>query len=414
MSKLVLFVILLANATLMSFGQRNNVADPKIASLQVMAGKNWMGMPVIELGQPTPITISFDVLTHNYHRYIYKVEHCDADWSTSSGIFESDYCEGFAQGNVIENLRQSQGTNQLYTHYTLRIPNEKCILKLSGNYKVSIYDEQNEDSTVLTACFMVVEPMMKLSMEVSANTDAGINDKYQQVSMKLDFGNTKVTDPSTQIKTVVLQNGLWHTAARNAKPQYVTPNGMAWSHNKDLIFDGGNEFRKFEMLDMNHATMGLESVSWDGHTYHATVWKDTPRPNYIYNRDADGAFYPRTSDNYDNDVTSEYAVTHFRLVSPRLQGEVYLNGAWTNDYLSPKYKMTWNDTDKLYQANVLLKQGYYNYQYVLRQPNGKIVLVPSEGNFFQTQNTYQALVYYRGVGDRTDRLVAYKFLKYQI
>ena len=69
--------------------------------------------------------------------------------------------------------------------------------------------------------------------------------------------------------------------------------------------------------------------------------------------------------------------------------------------------MTWNDTDKLYQANVLLKQGYYNYQYVLRQPNGKIVLVPSEGNFFQTQNTYQALVYYRGAGDRTDRLVAY-------
>ena len=174
MSKLVLFVILLANATLMSFGQRNNVADPKIASLQVMAGENWMGMPVIELGQPTPITISFDVLTHNYHRYIYKVEHCDADWSTSSGIFESDYCEGFAQGNVIENLRQSQGTNQFYTHYTLRIPNEKCILKLSGNYKVSIYDEQNEDSTVLTACFMVVEPMMKLSMEVSANTDLSL------------------------------------------------------------------------------------------------------------------------------------------------------------------------------------------------------------------------------------------------
>ena len=65
MSKLVLFVILLANATLMSFGQRNNVADPKIASLQVMAGENWMDMPVIELGQPTPITISFDVLTHD-------------------------------------------------------------------------------------------------------------------------------------------------------------------------------------------------------------------------------------------------------------------------------------------------------------------------------------------------------------
>ena len=401
------YLIAFLCATGAAQAQRSKPLSPRIASLQVMAGDDWLSTPVVTLGGETPIVIAFDDLTHEYHRYSYRLEHCEADWTSSDQLFESDFCAGFASGNTIDDFRQSEGTNQPYTHYRLIIPNDRCRPKMSGNYRVTVYDEQDEDSVALTACFMVVEPTMRVGLEVTTNTDADTNGRHQQVEMTLAYGGERVTDPKAQIKTAVTQNGRWDNAAVNAPPQFVMADGLRWSHCRDLIFDGGNEYRKFEMLDVSHTTMGLESVSWDGRRHHAYLWPDGPRPSYVHDEDANGAFLPRNSDNIGNDTRSEYIVAHFRLQSPRLPGDVYLNGAWTGDELSPQYKMQWNEASRQYEAALWLKQGYYSYQYITVQPDGHTAPVPSEGNFHQTENSYQALVYYRGAGERTDRLVGY-------
>lgn len=411
MKKYIIAICLCIGTTLGVMAQRHEILSERIASLQVVAGDQWMDLPLITLGQSTPIIISFDDLTHDYHRYAYRLEHCEADWSVSEEIFESDYCEGFASGNTIDHYRQSINTNQLYTHYSLQLPNDRCRMKLSGNYRLTVYDEQENDTPVLTACFMVLEPLMAVGMEVTSNTDADFNGRHQQVGMTLNYGGVRVTDPMNQIKTVVMQNGRWDNAIINPKPQYVNASGLAWSHNRDLIFNGGNEYRKFEMLDVSHTTMGLESMTWDGERYHAWIWTDEPRPSYVYDEDADGSFYLRNSDNRDNDILSEYAMVHFRLASPRLPGNIYLNGAWTYDRFPNSYQMQWDEEAQLYHAALWLKQGYYNYQYLLEQPDGTMVPIPSEGNFYQTQNTYQALVYFRGIGERTDRLVGYQAIR---
>ncbi len=400
----LLFVLCIS---MVLMAQRHEVLSPRIASLQVTAGDDWQSMPIITLGQETPIVISFDDLTHEYHRYSYRLEHCEADWTISDQLFDSDFCIGFSSGNTIDDFEQSTGVNQLYTHYQLQIPNRKCQLKMSGNYRLTVYDEQNDNTEMFKAYFMVVEPTMHVGLNMTTNTDADINGRHQQLEMRLNYGGTKVTEPTTQIKSVVLQNGRWDNAVVNSQPQYDMGDGLQWSHDRDFIFNGGNEYRKFEMLDVTHTTMGLESISWDGKMYHAFIWTDEPRPSYVYDEDADGAFALRNSDNIENDTQSEYIMTHFRLKSPRLSGDVYLNAAWTNDRFLPQYKMQWNDDTQQYEAELWLKQGYYSYQYLLMQPDGGVTPVPSEGNFYQTQNSYQALIYYKGNGERADRLVAY-------
>ena len=405
--KTALLQIVMMLVAITASAQRNEIMSPNIATLQVVAGDNWMEMPVVKLGEGTVINISFDDLTHEYRRYSYKVEHCEADWTTSQDIFESDYVEGFAKGNTIDDYAQSINTNQLYTHYQLQIPNDRCRLKLAGNYRVTVYDEENEDRVALKACFMVVEPVMAVGLEVTTNTDIDINGSHQQVGMTVGYGSLRVTDPASQIKTVVMQNGRWDNAVVNAKPQFVSANSLTWRHNRSLIFPAGNEYRKFEMLSLTHTTMGLESMGWDGTRYHAWIWTDELRPSYVYDEDANGAFYIRNSDNVDNDVLSDYAMVHFRLASPHLPGRVFINANWTNDRFLPQYEMQWNETSGLYEAAVWLKQGYYNYQYLYRRADGTMAPVPSEGNFYQTRNAYQALVYYRGNGERTDRLVGY-------
>ena len=398
--------LLLLSLPFCGLAQRHEIFSDRIASLQVVSGQDWMSIPITTLGGE-PVNISFDDLTHEYHRYTYKLEHCEADWTVSEELFASDYCEGFTSDNTIDELTESINTNVLYTHYTLQIPNDRCRLKIGGNYRLTITDENNDDEPVLAACFMVVEPEMRVSMNMTTITDRDVNGRHQQIGMEVMYGKLPVTRPESQIKTVVMQNGRWDNAVVNASPQYIMGDGLRWDHCRDLIFDGGNEYRKFEILDVDHTTMGLESITWDGEKYNAMIWTDEPRPNYVYDEDANGAFYIRNSDNIENDYASEYVMTHFRLKSPRLNGDVYINGAWTNNRFLPQYRMTYDEMEKIYKASILLKQGYYSYQYLLVDADGKAKNVPSEGNFFQTENQYQALVYYRGIGGRTDRLVGF-------
>lgn len=394
--------------SLAGWAQRNRILNPDIASLQVVAGNNWLSMPVIGLGEGVPVNIAFDDLTHEYRRYAYKVEHCNADWSTSGDLFVSDYIDGFNADNVIEHVEQSINTNVLYTHYRFQIPNERCKLKMSGNYRVTIYDANDDDKAVAECCFMVVEPCMGIKLSVDANTDKGINSRWQQVAMEVKYGGgLSVTDVQRQIYTVVMQNGRWDNAVVNAKPQFVMGDGLRWSHNAQLVFEAGNEYRKFEMLDVRQANMGVEKIDWDGKEYHAYLWPDEPRGSYVFDEDANGAFYIRNSDNRENNSTSEYIHVHFTLRSPRLAGDVFVNGVWTNDQLSAPYKMQFDEGAQCYRLSLLLKQGYYSYQYVWQQSNGQIATVPSEGSFYQTENRYQALVYYRKMGERADRLVGF-------
>lgn len=392
------------------YSQRSVVHDSRISTLQVVAGGNWQSMPVVTLGGEA-INISFDDLTHEYHRYTYRIEHCDAMWNQSTGLFVSDYIAGFNGDLTIEDYDESLNTNCLYTHYRLRIPNENCRITMSGNYKLTVFDENDSGRPILTACFMVVEPQMKVTASYTSNTDIDVNKNHQQVRVGVDFGDVRVTAPMRQIKMVVLQNGRWDSAVRDPKPDYIKADGLRWAHCSRLIFSAGNVYRKFEMLDMNHTTMGLEEMTWDGKEFHAFVFPDTPRPSYVHDEAPQGSFYIRNSDNMDNDFLSDYAWVHFRLVAPRQEGDVYINGDWTYDSFLPSYKMSYVADKGTYEASVFLKQGYYSYQYLVLRGDGNAMPVASEGSYFQTANKYQVLVYYRGQADRADRLVGFVEVK---
>ena len=360
--------------------------------------------------------IDFDDLTHTYRRMTYRLEHCEADWQPSTGLFDSDVAEGFLSGNTIDDVKESTLTNTLYTHYHLEIPNSKCRLRLSGNYRLSVYDDNFTDQPLLTACFMLTEPAehsMGVRLAITTQTDRTINDRHQQVDMQIDYGNYTVSNPQRQIRTVVMQNRNWLDARWNSKPQYVMPDGLRWTHNQDYIFCAGNEYRKFEILSTDAASMGIDRISWDGKDYHVYPFATSPFLNYVYDEDADGAFLIRNSDNTDVNTTSDYVQTHFRLNVPApYPCRLYLDGDWTCNRLLPAYEMSYQPEGKYYEAVVPLKFGYYNYQFLTADEHGKLSSFRVDSCHYQTENSYQALVYFRPQGGRTDRLVGYAHVKY--
>ena len=388
---------------------RNVVYDPQVKSLQAVVNNDWLSPAVMRLDTDDVLHIGFDELSHQYNRYIYKVEHCEADWSPSEELFESNWMEGF-NNNPIDTYEHSVNTTFAYTHYSLDIPNSMMRLKMSGNYRLHIYKNGDEEQEVATVDFRVTEQSMPLTLTATTNTDIDTNLSHQQVSVALVHQGFRIVNPEEQIRLVVMQNGREDNLRQNLKPTIIGPGMMEWTHHKGLIFDAGNEYHKFEILDVSHPTMGIETIHWDNdeRVFEAAPFINEPRPHYLYDEDADGAFYIRNSDNWENNTTSDYVWVNYRLRSPQLpEGSIVIDGQWTTDSEPRNYEMTYDDAQQLYTARLLQKQGYYSYQYLWRHADGTTGILPSEGSFYQTENRYQAFVYFRGIGDSTWRLTAY-------
>ncbi len=383
----------------------HKIYSPQVKSLQVVVNQNWQSLPVMKLNSADRLYVGFDELSHDYHRYICHIERCEADWTTATEMFESDWLNGF-NDLIVDDYEHSINTTVPYTHYQFSLPNDQCHLKMSGNYRLHI-QEDGTDEDVLTVEFMVTEQSMQLSMTATTNTDQDTNGRHQQVSMSIGYMNHSVVRPDEQIQTVVMQNGREDNCRRNVRPAFVNQNGQEWSHTMEYIFDAGNEYRKYEVLDPTHPTMGIDYIRWDGDHYQVFPYISEPRPNYLYDEDADGAFYIRNSDNRENDIISDYVWINYRLKSdPVSDGYIVIDGQWTTEN-SETYRMTYDENAGMYTASILQKQGYYSYQYLWEDNRGTRRPLPSEGNFYPTENRYQAFIYYKEVGGRTWRLTAF-------
>lgn len=386
-----------------------------IHTLQTIVNNDWLHDDVITLGTKDWVTISFDHFTHDYHRFTYKIIHCNADW-TPSDLFEVDYMDGF-NGQPFEEYENSLNTTMLYTHYSLDLPNDDIQFKASGNYRVEIYlDEENQTTNqpVATACFRIVEPHMALNTSITSNTDIDTNLSHQQVSFSVSYNPNEVIDPNNEIKPYIYQNSRTDNCVALIKPTYVTPGHAEYVHNHALIFPAGNEYRRFEVINMHYATQGIDKISFFAPYFHATLLPDTPRRHYSFDEDHDGRYLIRYNLAEDAAIEADYLFVHFRLDTPRRTGgNLYLTGEFTYNDFTPTFQATYNETEQAYEATALLKQGAYDFMYLWVPDDTTIGQTgPIEGNFYETENEYQIYIYHRPFGGRYDRLVATQQIKF--
>lgn len=400
----VLVMFILAVLFCEASAQEQRIYDETVRTLQVCADGNPTLPPWLDKSKHQRVEVSWDQMSHEYHRYIYYVYHCDADWQVSDGIFESDWLAG-TNGQPVEDYEKSFNTTQIYTHYRLTIPNKDVGVLLSGNYMVRVYrddDVPEEDDPVIEARFCVYENSVSISQQVSSNTDIDFNDKHQQLTLRVGYGSLHVNDPLSEFRVMVFQNRRWDSMATDLKPNERNATGMAFTHNRQLVFPAGNEFHRFEILDVQRAAAGVDRMEWYEPYYHATLFADRPARNYSFLEDQNGVRVVRSPEDGSESTTAEYVVVHFLLSMPQLPGDdVYVCGQWTGQAYNPLCRMEYDKQSGQYHAAIMLKQGYYSYQY--RQGNGSTRL--TEGDFFETENEYTTMVYYRAQGARYDRLV---------
>ena len=414
MKKILLTILLAWVGLTLGVAQVTRTNVPHVRTLQVIANGNPMAPPIIHLNTEDKVEISFDELTHEYHRYTYKITHCNADW-TPSDLFDTDYLQGFNE-NVIEDYENSLNTTMLYTHYEFTLPNDEAQLLVSGNYVVSIYGEDDDESPVAQVSFSVIEPRVGVSAEVSSNTDIDTNDSHQQVNFTVNYQGINVTSPQSEFKTRIYQNLRTDNCVTDVLPTYLRPGQMQYVHNTKLIFPAGNEYRRFEIFNLHYGYQDVDEMQYFDPYYHATLYPDYPRVNYSYDEDQNGRFFIRYDMGQDPDTEADYLFVHFTLEgfdTPLPNGKLYLNGDFTYDQFTSTYSLDYNEQTRCYEGVQLVKQGLYNWLY-LYVPEGSTVgqTAPVEGDFYETENDYLILVYHRPFGGRYDQLVGMTSVKF--
>lgn len=388
--------------------------QPSVRTPQVLLNGEWGAPPVMRLGSDDVMYFSFDEMSHIYHRYTYRVVHCNADWS-SSDLLEIDYLDGF-NDVVIEEWENSVNTTQLYTHYEFRIPNSEVSLKVSGNYRVEVFDDESDDETPVVAFeFSVAEPLTFVEATVSGDTDISFNEGHQQLSFKVSYPSF-VTSPASELKPVVYQNRRRDNFVSGITPTYITGGRVEYVHNNRLIFDAGNEYRRFEVADPNSPGEGVEEVVYLEPEYNAVLYMDKQRHSHSNYRDENGLYYVNTLEGYGTSIEADYINVHFALDVPRREGgDFYLLGDFCGNGFAPLCRLDYDEEDGYYFVSLPLKLGIYNYQYAwVPYGTSKADNAPAEGNFYNTENEYLIYIYYRGFSDRTDRLLGVHSINYSL
>jgi hypothetical protein len=340
--------------------------------------------------------------------------HCNADW-TPSDLNSFEYLKGFTTANITDRTT-SLNTTYLYTHYSFQFPNSDFEFKISGNYVVIIYEDNQVDKPIAQACFSIVEPRVSISGVVRGNTDFELSGKSQQLDFDLALNGYSVRDASADLKIVVRQNNRFDNQVTDLKPTYFTGQKLSYVNKRELIFEGGNEYHRFDISSVYAAGEGISSIRYNQPHYDATLDdnKIQTSKSYTYDQDVNGRFVINMQNATDDDTEADYMMVHFQLPikQPFFDGQLYLGGEFNYNLMDDAVRLKYDNATESYYQNVLLKQGGYNYQYWF-VPKGETKASPArvDGSYWQTNNEYTIYVYHRPWGERYDKLVGVKTVK---
>ncbi len=361
-------------------------------------------LPLLRLGEN--LLLEFDVLNGDEEDFYYKIEHYDYDWSPSQ-LMKTEFLNGY-DNQRIRHYENSFNTYQIYSHYTLRLPNERTRgLRVSGNYMVKVFNDLDE--LVFSRRFMVHENAANVGVSIKRSRDVNFIDEKQSVDIVINSNNIQFTNPTQTVNTVIIQNNNLNTAIYNVKPQYTIGNELIYKYNTETSFFAGNEYFFFENKDVRGATSSIQFIEL-GDLYNNYLFANIVRKNrpYTYNPDINGNFLITAIDVEKPYIEADYVWIHFALSMNKLPSNksVHVYGNFNNYDINESTEMTYNDQQSLYQVPILLKQGFYNYKYVVvDKKTNKLDEGAIGGNFWQTENEYKVIVYYRDLGARYDRIV---------
>lgn len=397
---------LLAFVSFYTFAQKKPLEEVEppyfIKSIELAGTNDGDQFPVLRLGEP--LNVTFDDINGDEADYYYKIVHCNYDW-TPSNLAKAQYMRGMDNQRII-NYENSFNTLQLYSNYRLSIPNQFTTLLLTGNYMLSIYND--EDELMFSRKFIVYQNSVGVAAAVHRTRDLSTIQQDQLIQFEINSANMRLRNPERELKVAILQNYQWKTAITNIKPQYTLGTRFMYRYNTETSFPGGNEFYNFDNKEIRGGNISIASIELRD-VYHNYLHTNATRASepYTFNPDINGDYLVNTIQGTDPSIEADYAVMHFSLANymDLLGSKVYVQGRFNNYAINEENQLFYNEDTDLYEAQLLMKQGFYNYRYVVVNEKGEVDPVKISGSNFETENDYLIIVYFRKFGEIYDRII---------
>ncbi|QVY64003.1 DUF5103 domain-containing protein [Polaribacter sp. Q13] len=357
---------------------------------------------IVPLG--TVLELSFDDLDADSKDYQYKIEHMTHDWQ-SSRLSSSQYIDGFDQNTIIE-VTNSFNTLQSYSHYSVQIPNINTVITKSGNYLLTVLNSYDEP--MFTRRFVLYERATTIGVSVERSRNTKTLNTQQTVQFSVNHPNITINNPGQEINVVILKNNNWNEKITNLQPTFFKPNQLLYTYTNKTNFWGGNEYLYFDNKIVRNNSLNIVKVIKED-IYHNYLYPFTYKPysEYKYSPDINGQFVVRTLEANDAETEADYAMMHFSVLvdEPFTDKDLYVYGAFNDFDISDENKMQYNAKEKYYTANILLKQGFYNYTFATIGTEGKVNTNDVLGTFYETENEYTVIVYYKPFGSFYERVI---------
>jgi hypothetical protein len=361
-----------------------------------------MSYPIMSLDGSDKLKLTFDDLNLDLKYYHYTIIHCNANWQPSD-LVQKQYLAGNFDDDI-KNYKYSLSSGTQYINYSIEFPNEFITPLVSGNYILKVYNGYNSDEVVITRRFMVVNNKVEIKPTVKEATNVTERFARQEVDFTVNHQNTPILNPYDNIKVVLMQNYRWDNAITGLVPRYINGTSLDYNYEEENVFDGSNEFRNFDIKSLISQTINIKRIQYEekDKLLHVYINDDENRSfkRYLSMPDLNGNYLIKKDESLtDSDIEAIYVKVHFSLKQyPALkEGNVYIFGKLTDWKFKEEFKMKYDTLNNVYEQDVLLKQGYYNYMYCVVKDGSKNKgdLTHYEGTYFETENDYTILVYYR-------------------
>ena len=399
----IAFVSLFISGTIFSQIEKEVIPPYNIKTV-TFSQNDQNAVPIFQLGDN--FQFQFDDLFGNEANYYYLIVHCDYDWKPSQ-LAKSEYLTGF-DDQRIQDYTNSFNSLQVYSHYRLSFPSRLTQFRVSGNYVIKILNDEKE--VVFSRKFILYENLVSVPMQVKRARNVAVIEQKQNIDFSIKSSVISFQSPLSNVKVMLLQNGKFNNAITNIKPQYTIGNDLIYKYDTETQFWAGNEFLFFENKDIRAANNSIAAIDSKGGIYNAHLYQNQARASapYTYFPDVNGNFIVKNINAQNSEIEADYSWVFFTLSVANLYGkkDVYVNGMFNNYAIGEENKMDYNAEKGLYEKAIMIKQGFTNYQYVIADNKGNLDEENAvDGNFFQTENNYFALVYYRENNQRYDRII---------
>ncbi|CAM3830312.1 MULTISPECIES: DUF5103 domain-containing protein [Flavobacterium] len=360
-------------------------------------------LPFFKLGDT--FELQFDDLFGNEADYYYTITQCNYDW-TPSNLAKVEYLNGMDNQRIIT-YENSFNTLQLYSHYRQQFPNKFNRITKTGNYVVKVFNDEQE--IVFSKRFILYNESVSVLSEVRRARDFESLNQKQNIELTIKYGDLSLQNPVQNVKISIFQNGNWNNVITNIKPQYTIGTELIYRYNKETQFWAGNEFYTLDNSQIRVTNNSVGRVT-SGDIYNSHLYTNNARKNniYTYFPDFNGNFVVLNYGSENSQIEADYSWVYFTLSAPDFfdKEEIFVTGMFNNYAMNEENKMVYNKESGLYEKAILIKQGYTNYQYTIKSKNNTINAKDAiDGNFYQTENNYTILVYYKGNNDRYDSVI---------